>query len=392
MTFWSAPGQTFFIALFSGEIRAELALSHGEFGAIYSAGKLLSAVAIIWTGSYIDRIKLPIFAITVVFGLALACLALSLSTGIFSLVISVFLLRQFGQALMVITASTTMVRYLDDHKGKANALSGMGYRVSEAALPTVVVAFLAAQSWRHGLQFTAAILVFLLAPVIAYLLKNHADRHTRYEQALSDEQELGSEHHVKSWRRNEVLADWRFYCFIPALACAPLLFTGFIFHQVHLVESKGWTIEFWSSLFILYGLVSVTLSLVSGGIIDRYNAIRLVPLLPIPLGIALTLISFGSNLWIAALFFIFMAAATGTSATVSAPFFSEIYGTKYLGSIKSISTAIMVFASALSPFLIGACLDQGISIEALALAGVAYTIIASALSAVAAASTKTRVS
>ena len=27
MTFWSSPGQTFLISLFSGEIRAELALS-----------------------------------------------------------------------------------------------------------------------------------------------------------------------------------------------------------------------------------------------------------------------------------------------------------------------------------------------------------------------------
>ena len=31
MTFWSSPGQTFLISLFSGELRAELDLSDGEF-------------------------------------------------------------------------------------------------------------------------------------------------------------------------------------------------------------------------------------------------------------------------------------------------------------------------------------------------------------------------
>jgi hypothetical protein len=43
MTFWSSPGQTFLISLFSGEIRAELSLSDGEFAAIYSLATLASA-------------------------------------------------------------------------------------------------------------------------------------------------------------------------------------------------------------------------------------------------------------------------------------------------------------------------------------------------------------
>ncbi len=32
--FFSAFGQTFFIAVFGGELRAEFALSHGEFGSV----------------------------------------------------------------------------------------------------------------------------------------------------------------------------------------------------------------------------------------------------------------------------------------------------------------------------------------------------------------------
>ncbi|MCP4769326.1 MAG: hypothetical protein GY875_24090 [Gammaproteobacteria bacterium] len=58
MTFWSSPGQTFLISLFSGEIRAELSLSDGEFAGIYSLATLASAIVMIWSGALIDRIDL----------------------------------------------------------------------------------------------------------------------------------------------------------------------------------------------------------------------------------------------------------------------------------------------------------------------------------------------
>jgi len=40
LTFLSSFGQTFFISIFAGEIRAEFGLSHGEWGGIYSLGKI----------------------------------------------------------------------------------------------------------------------------------------------------------------------------------------------------------------------------------------------------------------------------------------------------------------------------------------------------------------
>jgi hypothetical protein len=39
-------GQTFFIALFGGTIRAEFQLGHADFGALYATATLISAAAI----------------------------------------------------------------------------------------------------------------------------------------------------------------------------------------------------------------------------------------------------------------------------------------------------------------------------------------------------------
>ena len=45
-------GQTWFISLFGGEIRAAFSLSHGDFGAIYSAATLASGVSLVWVDGF----------------------------------------------------------------------------------------------------------------------------------------------------------------------------------------------------------------------------------------------------------------------------------------------------------------------------------------------------
>ena len=124
------------------EIRMDLGLSHGTFGGIYSAATLTSAVLLLWTGSIIDRMDLRRYTYIVTVGLALACALMAGSNSIAMLFLAVLALRHFGQGLMSMAGATTMVRYLDHHRGKANAIGGIGYSVSEAILPIAVIATL----------------------------------------------------------------------------------------------------------------------------------------------------------------------------------------------------------------------------------------------------------
>jgi MFS family permease len=187
MTFWSSPGQTFFISLFSGEIRAELALSDGEFGGVYSLATLLSAIVMVWSGTLVDRVDLKKFAVITVLGLSIGCGLMSISIGVSSLFIGIFMLRQMGQGLMFITSSTAVVRYIDASKGKSTALAGMGYAVSEAVMPSLVVALLLWVGWRISWQISGLVLVVVMIPTILYLLSNHSERHRHYKRTLLDD-------------------------------------------------------------------------------------------------------------------------------------------------------------------------------------------------------------
>ena len=54
LTFFSAFGQTYFISLSAGNIRAEYNLSHGDFGLLYMLATLASALTLPWLGKIVD--------------------------------------------------------------------------------------------------------------------------------------------------------------------------------------------------------------------------------------------------------------------------------------------------------------------------------------------------
>jgi len=380
MTFWSSPGQTFLISLFSGELRADLGLSDGEFAGIYSLATLLSAIAMIWSGALADRVDLKKLSLAIVFGLAIGCGMMSLSDGILSLLISLFLLRQLGQGLMFIVSSTAMVRYLDQHKGKASALASMGYAVAEAVMPSILVALLLWVGWRLSWLIAGVLLILCMLPAILYLLRDHRQRHNAYLSQLK--QPPANEVRVcrrRQWTRGEVVRDRYFYLFAPGLMSQPLMFTGFIFHQVHLVESKGWPLMGWAALFSFYALVSVGTKLVTGPLIDRYGAIRMVPLVALPMGIGLLVLAYSTSLVGAAVFLVLTGVTVGSQSTATAPFWAEMYGSRHLGAIKSLGAAAMVFCTALSPFVIGWQIDIGTGMDSLAIGAAIYIFLTSAL-------------
>ena len=380
MTFWSSPGQTFLISLFSGEIRAEMGLSDGEFAGIYSLATLASAVVVIWSGALADRIDLKRLSLFVVCGLAAGCAMMAFGQSVILLLLSLFVLRQFGQGLMFIISSTAMVRYLEENKGKASALAGMGYAVAEAVLPGLLVALLFWIGWRHSWLVTGAALLIFMLPAILYLLRDQQQRHASYQSRLeADNASEQRVHRRRQWTRPEVIRDPYFYLFAPGLMSQPLMFTGFIFHQVHLVESKGWSLIGWAALFSLYATVSVVTKFICGPLIDRFGAIRMIPLVALPMGVGLVILSQADSLWWGGVFLVLTGVTVGFQSTTVAPFWSEMYGNRHLGAIKSLGAAAMVFCTALSPIVIGWQIDLGVSMEALALASAAYVFLTSAL-------------
>ena len=71
--------------------------------------------------------------------------------------------------------------------------------------------------------------------------------------------------------------------------------------------------------------------------------------------------------------------SNGLANVLGSSTWAEIYGVKYIGSIKALTTALMVFSTAFGTALFGILIDKGFSIEQVALVSFVYVSLSSIL-------------
>lgn len=369
----SGFGQTFFIALFSADIRAAFQLSHGNFGLIYSLATVASAGSLMWVGRWVDRIDLRLYALCICAAVAVASIVLGLAGSIPVLAAAIFVLRLSGQGLMTHTASTSMARYFSSNRGKAMSLASLGLPLAEGLFPLAAVALIAAVGWRQSLGLIGGLMALGVAPLVLWLLRGHGARHRQLLEETAAG--VGAARAGHQWTRAEVMGDPRFYMILPAMIASPFLLTGLFFHQVHLATSKGWSLTWLATCFLGFAVAKVVSSLAFGPLVDRFGAARLLPwVLPI-VGLALLPLIFVSHPGGALLYMGLAGINVGATVTIAGALWAEMYGVAHLGAIKALTAAIMVFATALAPVGMGWMVDSGVSIEAIAAMGVAYTVL-----------------
>ena len=144
-----------------------------------------------------------------------------------------------------------------------------------------------------------------------------------------------------------------------------LITPGFIgtvvfFHQVHVSEVKGWTLTQMAPGYTAYAGVTVVTSLIAGWACDRFGAHRLLPILLLPMGCAMFLIGPAQSPWIWILALGILAMTQGTASALWGAFWPTVYGTRHLGSVRSLQVAIMVLSTAIGPGITGVLIDLGV--------------------------------
>jgi MFS family permease len=365
-------GQTFFIAVFGAELRQTFDLSHGGLGALYSGGTLLSALLLPWLGRITDLWTLRRCTVVVLAGLAVACLLLALASERVVLFLALFGLRLFGQGLMLHLALVTVARRTTAERGRAIGLVLLGVSAGEMTFPLLALAGIAI-GWRAAWIVHAVLVLALVLPLALRL----AALDERRRGGESDQARPAAE--PASWTRGEVLRDPRWWLLLPGALAPSFVVTGIFFHQAHISVLKGWPLALFASSILLYALAGVILALLAGWRIDRRGAARTILLAPLLLAGAAAVPALASALWAVPLMMLLLGAATGLHSTAMAALWAELYGTRHLGAIRSLSTALGVFASALSPVLLGRLFDLGTGVEAIAFGLAAYAATGGAL-------------
>lgn len=375
LTFCSSFGQTFFIGIFNPYIREDLSLSHSEFGLIYSLATLLSSLSLIWIGKKIDDFKIIYFAIAVCLFLAFSSFFLTLVSNIILLFFAIYFLRLSGQGLMTHTASTSMAKFFDLNRGKALSISWLGLSVGEGFLPYLIIFLMKFYSWKIVWLGISIFILCLVVPSIFFILRFYKDGATE----ISDIKKQEVNHTIKNWTRSEVIRDSKFYFLLPAVLGPAFLSTGIFINQIYIFESKQWSMLMLAQGFTLYAIVSVITLAISGFLIDRFSAIKVLPFYLLPTMIAYTLVITSSWAFTPIVMMILIAMTNGTSSVLLTSTWSEIYGTKYLGGIRSITVSFFVFSTAIAPVLFGYLIDKQFTINQIFSMMLGYLILANAL-------------
>lgn len=370
----SSVGQTFFISLFGAEIRAAFALTHGEFGGIYSIATLASATCLAWVGQRTDDADLRRWSCFVLGGLAGACLLIAWAPASLFLGIALFGLRFFGQGLASHTSVVSMARYFDITRGRAVSIAALGHPVGEGLLPISVVVIAAIIGWRETWLACGVLLIVTGIPIILWLLRGHAERHDAWLDNLRAA--TNSDRETLSRSRAQMLRDPVFFMLLPAAVTSSYVVTGLFFHQAHVATTKGWPLTLLAASFAAYAAASVITSLIAGHLIDRRGATRILPFAMGPLVIGVLALALGDDPWIATLYLMMAGTSQGIQATVQGVLWAEIYGVRHIGSIRALIAALSVFASALGPASMGWLIDAGVGITALAFGSVVMIGIA----------------
>ena len=368
-TFFSSFGQSFFLGLFNAPIRNELGITHGQFGNIYATATIFSSLLLIWVGKKIDDYQIIYYSFFVILLLFLSSIFFSLINSIYLLAAGIFLMRFSGQGLMSHASTTTISRFFERSRGKALSTIWFGLSSAEFILPVLITYLFVIYSWRTVWQ-GIAILIILFLPLIVL----NTIRHIKLDSREKD-QSYVKKVKIKSWRRKEVIKDYRFYIVSLNMLAMPWIATGVFVYQSYISESKMWSIYTIPKAFMVYSIASIITLFFSGFLVDKFTSRKLIPLMNIPLLLAMIVLFYYQHEVSAFIFLGLIGISNGLANVLGSSTWAEIYGVKFIGSIKALTTAFMVFSTAFGTAIFGLLIDNGYTIENIAFISGAYILI-----------------
>lgn len=394
LVFFSNFGQTFLLSLYIPSLLEAFDISRSSFSSLYATATLLSAVTLIVVGKKIDFVPLKGFTLFVVGGITAACLLAAFSFHVIGLFFAVYMLRFFGQGLLSHTALTTMARYFKQARGKALSIAYLGFPLGEGVLPVLVVGSIMTFGWRETFGISALFVVLVLLPLSMILLRGASlenivedngaasigarpsgvsatadDTRPANAQTAADDTRPAIAQtpadDTRMWKQREVIRSRPFFLFAPTVFLVGFLQTALFFFQAFIAAEKGWQLEWMAAGITAYAISASLCSVFAGPLIDRFTALRLFPLVLLPLGVGLLVLNLGDAPWIIPIYWMLVGITGGSSSPVTSALYAEKYGTRSLGTVRSLFTFVMVASTAAAPVGYSFFLERGFGFSAI---------------------------
>ncbi|EAQ99666.1 MFS transporter [Maribacter sp. HTCC2170] len=390
--YFSIPGQTIGVSVFTDPVKDALGLSRNQFSNSYMIGTILSALVIgragIWFDKYGARYVAFFAALTLAFSLWLCSWSANMSNFIKEflnldswtvpfvlMTILFFMLRFSGQGVLTMASRNMIMIWFDKNRGKVNAVSSVAISFGFSSSPLWIDYLIEGNSWEVTWKILAlGLLVFSF--FVLQLYKNRPEDHGLLPDGASKviEADVDSMALGKQFTLKEAKGTRAFWMYGLILAFNSFFITGLTFHVVSIFASEGYPKSDAISIFLPGSVVAVTIStifnflsdylqlkwylylMILGGIVASIGFLYL----PTPFGIPLLIAGFG--------------IMGGFFAVLNAIVWPRFFGRNNLGAITGKIMGFLILASALAPPIFSLCFSTFGSYKLLGYLGLTFMI------------------
>lgn len=334
-----------------------------EFG--WSRGQVMVSITVVgltvtllapFFGALVDRFGARRIGLASLIGFGLSWAAVTLTSDDLFVFYALWVaMAIFGGASTPISWTRAVNAWFDTNKGLALAIALMGSGVAGILINNFAPAIMASYGWRGAILASAALPLFIAAPLAFLFVRNHVpgkiDSIAGTQEDPATVEEVGIQ--LKSAARMPV-----FWIMFAAFACVALAFAGLHANLVPLLYDDGFTMQQAGAIAGLVGVAVIVGRLGAGFLLDRFWA----PLVALPLLIApaiacIILIHTQIDFAFAAITAILIGLAAGVESDLIAFLSARYFGLLHYGKIYGVMYMAFSIGSSISPALYGYSYD-----------------------------------
>ncbi len=351
ITFSSGPGQSYVFSVFLDSIIHDTGLSRTTVSALYAVGTGVSAALVMLVSRLADRYGPRLTVAAVALALGTACFGMAFATGFVAFFLAFAALRALGQGSLPINATLLTATWFVRRRGRAMAVVGLGFALSNAVLPGAARFLIEQTGWRHAYMFLGVMVWVLVIPGALLLIRNSPEEVGLFPDGADapPANEPRAAAGGKPVDSRPVLTSPLFWLLAVPLSTPSFVSTALVFHQVSIFSERGLDATIAAAVFVPYAVASASFSALAGFAIDRFGPKRLFSVNMLFLLGAVIMVGFIGSPLAAVLYALVLGSAGGIQRIISGVTWAHIYGRHGLGRVQGSAMMVSITSAAIGP-------------------------------------------
>jgi len=351
VAFSSGPGQSFVFSIFIDSMIEDTGFSRSTISALYTVSTGMSALMVVVVSRQADRwgARSNLILVGVAFGAA--CFGMAFSAGLAAFYLSFAGLRALGQGSLTINTTLLVNQWFVTRRGRAIALMGLGFPLSNAVLPPLSRFLIDNYGWREAYAVLGVLVMLLIIPAAVLLVRNRPEDVGLHPDGADEPPliEQSGLHNPAAAARRPVLTSLAFWMLAVPLATPGLVVTGLVFHQTSIFAENGLSATTAAAVFVIFAVASASTSMVAGFVVDRTGPSRLFVFAMVVLFVVCGLALVVNSVWMAVLYVAGMGVAGGSQRIVQGVIWAHTYGRFGLGRVQGAAMMVGITGAAIGP-------------------------------------------